>query len=68
MTNFAHAKMTIKRIMTPQKVEIAENLETSLAKAIEAVNPDVRFSVLSLAFASEYRYAKENDSDSSISS
>ena len=40
----------------------------SLAKAIEAVNPDVRFSVLSLAFASEYRYAKENDSDSSISS
>ena len=38
------------------------------AKAIEAVNPDVRFSVLSLAFASEYRYAKENDSDSSISS
>ena len=43
MTNFAHAKMTIKRIMTPQKVEIAENLETSLAKAIEACEHDKVF-------------------------
>ena len=31
----------------------------SLAKAIQTVNPNIRFSVLSLAFASEYRYSVE---------
>ena len=35
--------MTIKRIMNPQQVEIAENLETSLAKAIEACEHDRLF-------------------------
>ena len=43
MTNFAHAKMTIKRIMNPQKVEIAENLETSLASAIADCEHDKLF-------------------------
>ena len=35
--------MTIKRIMNPQQVEIAENLETSLARAIEACEHDKIF-------------------------
>ena len=43
LTNFAHAKMTIKRIMNPQKVEIAENLETSLASAIADCEHDKLF-------------------------
>ena len=43
MTNFAHAKKTIKRIMTPQQVEIAEHLEMSLAKAIEVCEHDKLF-------------------------
>jgi len=33
----------------------------SLAHAIEAVNPDIQFSVMSLAFPSEYRFAMENN-------
>ena len=43
MTIFALAKMTIKKIMNPQKVEIAENLETSLASAIAACEHDRLF-------------------------
>ena len=43
LTNFAHAKMTIKRIMNPKKVEIAENLETSLASAIADCEHDKLF-------------------------
>ena len=43
MTIFALAKMTIKRIMNAQQVEIAENIETSLVRAIKACEHDKLF-------------------------
>ncbi|MBR3454278.1 MAG: ComF family protein [Bacteroidaceae bacterium] len=56
-----------KVLPTCQHVLIIDDVVTtgstliSLAKAIESVNHGIRFSVLSLAFASEFRYTQETN-------